>query len=70
MGAFHLVSEFQPRGDQPQAISKLVEGLEKGQKHQVLLGVTGRLHNAVDSELRNCDDLSHGFCSSVCCERV
>ena len=41
MGAFHLVSEFQPRGDQPQAISKLVEGLEKGQGYQVLLGVTG-----------------------------
>ena len=41
MGAFHLVSEFQPRGDQPQAISKLVDGLEQGQKHQVLLGVTG-----------------------------
>ena len=41
MGAFHLVSDFQPRGDQPQAISKLVDGLEKGQEYQVLLGVTG-----------------------------
>jgi len=41
MGEFHLVSEFQPRGDQPQAISSLVKGLEKGQAHQVLLGVTG-----------------------------
>jgi excinuclease ABC subunit B len=41
MGAFHLVSEFRPRGDQPQAISKLVDGLEKGQGYQVLLGVTG-----------------------------
>ena len=41
MGAFHLVSEFQPRGDQPQAISKLVAGLEEGREHQVLLGVTG-----------------------------
>jgi excinuclease ABC subunit B len=41
MGACHLVSEFQPRGDQPQAIAKLVTGLEKGREHQVLLGVTG-----------------------------
>ncbi len=41
MGAFHLVSEFQPRGDQPQAISRLVDGLERGQGYQVLLGVTG-----------------------------
>ena len=41
MGGFHLVSEFQPRGDQPQAISKLVAGLERRQEHQVLLGVTG-----------------------------
>ena len=41
MGAFRLVSEFQPRGDQPQAISGLVQGLENGLGHQVLLGVTG-----------------------------
>ena len=41
MGAFHLVSEFQPRGDQPQAIAGLVEGVNTGQEHQVLLGVTG-----------------------------
>jgi len=41
MGAFRLVSEFQPRGDQPQAISGLVKGLENGLGHQVLLGVTG-----------------------------
>jgi excinuclease ABC subunit B len=41
MGAFRLVSEFQPRGDQPQAISRLVDGLENRQEHQVLLGVTG-----------------------------
>ena len=36
-----LVSEFLPRGDQPQAIADLVEGLEKGDDNQVLLGVTG-----------------------------
>src|SRR5438132_14069655 len=41
MGKFHLVSEYQPTGDQPAAIEKLTEGLEKGEKNQVLLGVTG-----------------------------
>jgi excinuclease ABC subunit B len=41
MGQFRLVSEFQPRGDQPQAIDSLVNGIERGETHQVLLGVTG-----------------------------
>jgi len=36
-----LVSEFKPQGDQPQAIEKLVQGVEAGRQHQVLLGVTG-----------------------------
>jgi excinuclease ABC subunit B len=40
-GTFSLVSDFQPQGDQPQAIDQLVEGLEQEFKHQVLLGVTG-----------------------------
>jgi len=38
---FKLVSDFQPTGDQPQAIEKLVEGLQRGYKHQTLLGATG-----------------------------
>ncbi|MFA6039713.1 MAG: excinuclease ABC subunit UvrB [Candidatus Peribacteraceae bacterium] len=38
---FKLVSPFQPTGDQPAAIAKLVEGLQKGEKHQTLLGATG-----------------------------
>jgi excinuclease ABC subunit B len=38
---FELVSDFQPRGDQPAAIGELAAGLERGDKHQVLLGVTG-----------------------------
>ena len=41
MERFHLVSEFKPQGDQPQAIARLVSGLESGAPHQVLLGVTG-----------------------------
>lgn len=38
---FKLHSEYKPTGDQPQAIEKLVEGINKGLKHQTLLGVTG-----------------------------
>ena len=41
MPAFNLVSDFQPTGDQPEAIDKLAAGLESGMKHQALLGVTG-----------------------------
>ncbi len=41
MPRFKLVSDFQPTGDQPQAIEKLVEGIRKGYKHQTLLGATG-----------------------------
>lgn len=38
---FKLSSKFQPTGDQPEAITKLVKGLKSDKKHQVLLGVTG-----------------------------
>jgi len=38
---FELTSDFTPRGDQPRAIGELLEGLERGDKDQVLLGVTG-----------------------------
>jgi excinuclease ABC subunit B len=41
MPKFKITSEFVPTGDQPQAIEKLADGILKGQKHQVLLGVTG-----------------------------
>jgi excinuclease ABC subunit B len=41
MNRFKLVSEYRPTGDQPQAIEKLVENIEKGVSDQVLLGVTG-----------------------------
>ncbi|MRR09169.1 excinuclease ABC subunit UvrB, partial [bacterium] len=41
MSDFELVSSYQPTGDQPQAIEKLVAGLDRGARHQVLLGVTG-----------------------------
>ncbi|MBP1047672.1 excinuclease ABC subunit UvrB [Enterococcus sp. BWM-S5] len=38
---FELVSKYQPDGDQPQAIEKLIEGVEGGEKAQILLGATG-----------------------------
>ena len=38
---FELVSQYQPQGDQPQAIAKLVAGIKAGKKEQVLLGATG-----------------------------
>ena len=41
MGKFILTSDYQPTGDQPEAIRQLTEGLERGDKSQVLLGVTG-----------------------------
>src|SRR5574341_2200056 len=40
-GQFRLVADFTPQGDQPQAIDKLVHGLNSNRRHQVLLGVTG-----------------------------
>lgn len=45
---FKLHSNFEPTGDQPQAIDKLVDGIQKGAKYQTLLGVTRKwknLHN-------------------------
>ncbi len=41
MNKFELISNYKPSGDQPEAIKLLTEGLNRGEKHQVLLGVTG-----------------------------
>ena len=41
MSHFEVASPFKPAGDQPAAIEALSEGLKRGDKHQVLLGVTG-----------------------------
>ncbi|HEY6838738.1 MAG TPA: DEAD/DEAH box helicase family protein, partial [Geobacteraceae bacterium] len=41
METFRLVTDYQPRGDQPRAIEELRDGLLRGDHHQVLLGVTG-----------------------------
>ena len=38
---FRIVSQFEPKGDQPRAIGQLVDGLARNDRHQVLLGITG-----------------------------
>jgi excinuclease ABC subunit B len=45
--SFRVDAPYQPTGDQPRAISQLVEGIEKGYKHQTLLGATGTGKTAV-----------------------
>lgn len=42
---FKLVSDYKPTGDQPKAIDYLVKGIERGEKYQTLLGVTGSRKN-------------------------
>src|SRR5210317_802916 len=41
MAKFELKTEYTPQGDQPQAINELEQGIRRGDRHQVLLGVTG-----------------------------
>ena len=41
MDKFELISEYEPKGDQPKAIKALVDGVNRGEKYQTLLGVTG-----------------------------
>ena len=41
MPDFKVISDFQPAGDQPKAIAQLAEGIEKGERFQTLLGITG-----------------------------
>ena len=49
MAKFKLVSPYEPTGDQPQAIEKLVEGVLKGYRYQTLLGVTGSGKSVIGS---------------------
>ena len=50
---FKVVSPFTPQGDQPEAIAKLSEGVLRGDKLQVLLGVTGSGKMSVETKPRN-----------------
>lgn len=61
---FQVVSDFKPTGDQPEAIKQLVEGIEGGERHQTLLGVTGSgktftVANVVESVQRPTLVLAH-----------
>jgi excinuclease ABC subunit B len=61
---FQLISDFQPTGDQPEAIAQLVDGLQKGVRFQTLLGVTGSgktftIANVLDKVNRPALVLSH-----------
>ena len=64
MGNFKLTSDYKPTGDQPEAIRQLTEGLERGDRAQVLLGVTGSgktftMANVIANENRPTLILSH-----------
>ena len=64
MGKFKLTSDYKPTGDQPEAIRELTEGLNRGDKAQVLLGVTGSgktftMANVIANENRPTLILSH-----------
>ena len=47
---FELVTDYKPSGDQPEAISKLTDGINKGYREQTLLGVTGSGKNFYNGE--------------------
>ena len=56
---FKLHSKFEPTGDQPEAIKQLVNGIEKGEKYQTLLGVTGSRKNIHNGKC-DCRTVSSG----------
>ena len=75
MDRFKLVSNYQPTGDQPQAIAKLVEGLNRGDKEQTLLGVTGSgktftMANIIEKVIRPTLVLAHNktLAAQLCSE--
>lgn len=64
MNKFKLVTKYAPAGDQPQAIQSLVEGINNGLQHQVLLGVTGSgktytMANVIQQTQKPCLILAH-----------
>lgn len=52
---FRLHSDYKPTGDQPKAIDYLVRGIEKGEKYQTLLGVTGSRKNLYNGKYNRKD---------------
>ncbi|AJI73417.1 DNA excision repair enzyme [Francisella tularensis subsp. novicida GA99-3548] len=64
MNKFNLVTKYAPAGDQPQAIQSLVDGIDTGLQHQVLLGVTGSgktytMANVIQQTQKPCLILAH-----------
>ena len=56
---FKLVSHYQPTGDQPEAIARLIDGVLQGDRAQTLMGVTGLGQNVHDGERHRCFEPSH-----------
>jgi excinuclease ABC subunit B len=59
-----LISKYKPKGDQPQAIQNLINGLNKNKKHQILLGATGTgktftIANVIEKTQKTTIVLSH-----------
>src|SRR5712691_10411138 len=65
MPDFDLISDFQPTGDQPQAIEKLSRGLKTGLKHQSLLGVTGSGKSVVGNTQILVRQGTQAFCDEI-----
>ena len=61
---FKIKSEYTPAGDQPQAIKKLVEGINKGEKFQTLLGVTGSRKNFYNGKCNRAGTETHSCFST------
>ena len=56
---FQLQSSYQPAGDQPEAIARLIDGLQNGLAHQTLLGVTGS-EKALATTIRSTSSAARG----------
>ena len=61
---FKLHSEYKPTGDQPKAIDYLVKGIEKGEKYQTLLGVTGSRKNLYNGKYNRKNSETHSCFST------
>ena len=56
MDHFELVSEYEPTGDQPQAIEKLTKGFQDGNQFETLLGVTGSGKMCIRDSIKKCNE--------------
>ncbi len=61
---FKLISDYKPTGDQPNAIEYLVNGINKGEKFQTLLGVTGSRKNIYNGKYNRKSTKANSYFSS------